>query len=88
MARGKNRRVLNYCEAVKRDLSDMKERVDALREGLNRTYGSESSMVRAHETHLFELADLIDWKLHILLGNCPSESTNKGELIGRVASTP
>jgi hypothetical protein len=88
MARGKNIQVINYCEAVKRELSDMKERVDALREGLDRTYGSESSMVRAHETHLLELADMIDWKLHILLGNCPSESTSEGELIGRVASTP
>ena len=37
-----------------------------LREELARTYGKDSPMLAAHDRHLVEMAEYVDWKLQIL----------------------
>lgn len=55
-----------YFEDVYKELEGMKMRVDMLREELARTYGKESPRLLAHDRHLMELAEYVDWKLQIL----------------------
>lgn len=49
----------------------MKEGIEILREGAKRTYGVESEKFRTYDRHLCELADVIDWKLQLLMKSCP-----------------
>jgi len=55
-----------YFEDVFRELEGIKMRLYALREELTRTYGLDSPMLLAHDRHLVEMAEYIDWKLQIL----------------------
>ncbi len=71
MATIKDAKVRNYCDAVDKELSGMKEKITMLLENVRGTYGEESEIFRAHERHLAELADFIDWKLQILMKACP-----------------
>ena len=72
MATVKGINVKGYCDAVDTELAGMKERINELREDVKRTYGADSELFHTHERHLLELADFIDWKLHILMKACPS----------------
>ena len=60
-----------YCDDLNKELSDMEKRIKALREDAKKAFGSETEVVRAHERHLEELADAIEWKLQILMKVCP-----------------
>jgi hypothetical protein len=55
-----------YFEDVYKELESMKMRVYVLREELARTYGKDSPMLIAHDRHLVEMAEYIDWKLQVL----------------------
>lgn len=71
MATVKDVNVRGYCDAVNKGLGEMKERIFALREDGKKTYGEESELFQVHERHLLELAEMIDWKLQILMKACP-----------------
>ena len=55
-----------YFEDVYKELESIKMRVNLLREELFRTYGKDSPMLLAHDRHLVELAEYVDWKLQVL----------------------
>jgi hypothetical protein len=55
-----------YFEDVYKELESMKMRIYVLREELARTYVVESPMLIAHDRHLVEMAEYIDWKLQVL----------------------
>lgn len=55
-----------YFEVVYKELEGMKMKIYVLREELARTYGIDSPMLLAHDRHLIEMAEYIDWKLQVL----------------------
>jgi hypothetical protein len=55
-----------YFEDVYKELESMKMKLYMLREELARTYGKDSPMLLAHDRHLVEMAEYIDWKLLVL----------------------
>ena len=55
-----------YFEDVYKELESIKMRLYVLREELARTYGKDSPMLIAHDRHLIEMAEYIDWKLQVL----------------------
>ena len=62
-------KVLNekgYLLEVYRELEGIKERIFGLRKDLAATYGGEGSVFMAHDRHLLEMAEYIEWKLQIL----------------------
>ena len=86
MATVKNINVKGYCDAVNNDLMDMKDRIHELREDVRKTYGAESEISRTHERHLVELADIIEWKLQILMKACPFEWKGQDKDVESVVS--
>src|SRR5512139_1202600 len=68
-----------YFEDVYRELEGLKTRLYVLREELARTYGIDSPTLLAHDRHLVEMAEYIDWKLQILEKGTPFDwKTAKG----------
>ncbi len=55
-----------YLLEVYRELGEIKERINRLRKDLATTYGHEGNVFMAHDRHLLEMAEYIDWKLQIL----------------------
>lgn len=86
MATVKDINVKGYCDAVNTELAGMKERIRALREDVKRAYGPDSELVRTHERHLVELADMIEWKLQILMKACPFEWKGQDEGVESIVS--
>jgi hypothetical protein len=71
MATVKNIKVNDYCDAVNNELVSMKTRLHELQDDVKRIYGPDNELARAHDRHLCELADMIEWKLQILMKSCP-----------------
>jgi hypothetical protein len=71
MATIKNTQITSYCDDLSKELSGMKTRIDVLRADVKKAFGPETEVFRAHEQHLVELANIIDWKLQILMKVCP-----------------
>jgi hypothetical protein len=67
----KNIKVNDYCDSVNNELASMKARIHELSEEVKRAYGADNELARAHGRHLCELADMIDWKLQLLMKSCP-----------------
>jgi hypothetical protein len=55
-----------YFEDVYEALEGIKKKIYLLREELSQTYGKDSPMLLAHDRHLVELAEYVDWKLQVL----------------------
>lgn len=55
-----------YFDEVYNVLEGIKKRLYLLREELARTYGKESPMLLAHDRHLLEMAEYIEWKIQVL----------------------
>jgi len=55
-----------YFEDVYTELESIKLRLYVLREELARTYGKDSPLLIAHDRHLVEMAEYVDWKIQIL----------------------
>ncbi len=66
MATAKELKEKAYFEDVFKELEGIKMKLYVLREELARTYGKDSPMLIAHDRHLVEAAEYIDWKLQIL----------------------
>lgn len=66
MATAKELKEKAYFEDVYKELEGIKMKIYMLREELSRTYGKDSPVLLAHDRHLVELAEYVDWKLQIL----------------------
>lgn len=58
------------CDNVFSGLTDVKKRIEALRDDLARTYKTEDKLFGLYERHLCELVDQIDWKIQIMSHAC------------------
>ncbi len=58
------------CDNVFSGLSDVKKRIEALRDDLARTYKAQDNLSGLYERHLGELVEQIDWKIQILSHAC------------------
>lgn len=58
------------CDNVFSGLTDVKKRIEALRDDLARTYKTEDKLSGLYERHLSELVDQIDWKIQIMSHAC------------------
>lgn len=67
------------CDEVFRGLSDMKEKVVAMRKDIARINGVEPAVSELFDRHLGELVDQVDWKLQILSHACPYDWTGSAE---------
>jgi len=56
----------SYLEDVYKELEGIKMRIYILREELSRTYGKDNPMLLAHDRHLVDLVEYVDWKLQLL----------------------
>ena len=79
MATVKNIKINSYCDTVSNELSEMKEGIDIIREEAKKTYGVESMQFKTYDRHLCELADMIDWKLQLLMKACPFDWKGGGK---------
>jgi hypothetical protein len=82
------KRVNDYCDAVNNELASMKTRLHELSEKVKGTYGPDNELARTHGRHLCELADMIEWKLQILMKSCPFEWTGADKDIESVSVGP
>ena len=71
MATANDIKIRSYCDAVSSKLTSMKEGIHALQEEAKNTYGKDSEQSLIYRRHLCELADMIDWKLQLLMKACP-----------------
>ncbi len=71
MATVKDVDVRRYCDTLSTELSDIKKRIEAMREQLEKAYGTDSTVYEVHSRHLGELAEFVDWKIQILTKVCP-----------------
>ena len=79
MATAKNIKVNSFCDTVTRELSEMKEGIHIIREEAKKAYGVESEEFRRYDVHLCELADMIDWKLQLVMKSCPFDWKGGGK---------
>ena len=86
MATAKDITTREYCDEVLGELAYMIENINELRGEVKKVYGPDSEIVKAHEKHLGELAEYIDWKLQILTAACPFEWKGLGEDVESVVS--
>ena len=69
-----------YFDEVYNVLEDIKMKLNLLREDLAKTYGRDSKMLLAHDRHLLEMAEYIDWKIQVLEKGTPFDwKTAKGK---------
>jgi len=73
MATAKEKKIFDYCDTVNNDLASMKTKLHELQEDVKKIYGADNELAKAHGRHLCELADMIEWKLQILMKACPFE---------------
>jgi len=71
MGTTKDTNIKGYCDTLNDDFAQMKTRIDDIRERLTKTYGADSDIFGVHNRHLCDMADYLDWKLHLLAKVCP-----------------
>jgi hypothetical protein len=69
-----------YCNSIDKELSEIKQRVDTLRENLKNVYGPTSEFFRSNERHLADLADDIDHRQRLLMKDCFIDRDSKQEI--------
>jgi hypothetical protein len=75
----KKTNAVNSCDAVYGKLSVMHKTILEMKDDLARAYGADSDHFKAHEQHLVELANFVEWKLNLLTKDCPFDWKGRGE---------
>ena len=86
MARVKEINTKNSCDAVYGKLAVMHTTILEMRADLARAYGEDSDHYKAHERHLTELANFVEWKLGLLTRDCPFDWKGMDEGVEKTAS--
>jgi len=86
MGTAKDIKTREYCDEVLNELAYMIQNINDLRAEARTVYGPEGEIYRAHEKHLGELSEYIDWKLQILTTACPFAWKGMGEGVESVVS--
>jgi hypothetical protein len=74
------------AEALYREMLEMKERIMAMQGEFSAVYGPGAFLTTVHKRHLQELADIMDWKLHIMTTGSPIGVAGAGEIADTVVS--
>ena len=88
MATAKNTKVYGYCDDISKELASMKKRLFELQDEVKSVYGEDNDLARAHSRHLCELADMVEWKLQLLMKACPHGWTGADKGIESVSVEP
>ena len=75
-----------YCDELLGELAYMIQNIKDLREQGALAYGRDSDVFRAHDHHLGDLEEYIDWKLQILTTACPFEWNGLGDSVESTVS--
>jgi hypothetical protein len=75
-----------YCDEVLGELAFMIQNIHDLKAHAAETLGADTDLAKAHERHLTEAADYLDWKLQILTTACPFEWKGLGDGVEDVVS--
>ena len=75
MASVKSREFRNYCDAMYKELSGMKSRLEGFVREIEHMKGPEGEVLKPHISHFQDIARTIDWKLEILTRVCPFDWT-------------
>ena len=86
MASVRDIKINTYCDEVNEQLMRMKESIHALQLDAKKTYGAESETAKTYDKHLCELADVIEWKLQLLMKACPFDWAGTDREYERVAA--
>ncbi|HUI46403.1 MAG TPA: hypothetical protein VL122_10535 [Nitrospirota bacterium] len=86
MANVKNIKINGYCDEVSEKLMSIKESIHLLQEDAKKVYSADSKRLEIYERHLCELADMVEWKLQLLMKSCPFEWKGTDREFDRVAS--
>lgn len=74
------------ADALYMELVEMKNRIGAMKAEFEGIYGAGTGLGALHARHLVELADIVDWKLHILSTAAPGGTLGPGEAAETVVS--
>ncbi|HTG00721.1 MAG TPA: hypothetical protein VK654_09065 [Nitrospirota bacterium] len=88
MATAKDIKVNSYCDEVSGQLMRMKESIHELQKNAEKVYGVDSAWATTYDRHLCELADMIEWKLQILMKACPFEWAGTDSEYERIVEVP
>ena len=86
MATAKDIRKNEYCDEVLSELAFMIQNIQDLKVHAGATLGQDTDLAKAHERHLTEAAEHLDWKLQILTSACPFDWKGLGEGVQDVVS--
>jgi len=86
MANVKDIKINGYCDEVSEKLTSIKESIHLLQEDAKKVYGEGSERSKIYGRHLCELADIVDWKLQLLMKACPFEWKGTDREFDRIAS--
>lgn len=86
MATAKGMSTKEYCDEVLHELAYMIQTVQDLREQAGTVFTADGTLGKAHDRHLTEIADYLDWKLQILTTACPFDWKGLGEGVQDVVS--
>jgi len=75
MATVTSREFSNYCDAMYKELSGMKSRLEGFVHEIERMKGPEGKVLNPHIAHFQDIVRTIDWKLEILTRVCPFDWT-------------
>ncbi len=86
MAVAKDIKITSYCDEVSEKLMNIKESIHMLQEDTKKVYGADSELSKSYVKHLCELADMVEWKLQLLMKSCPFEWKGTDREFDRVVS--
>ncbi len=86
MATAKKIKINGYCDEVSEKLMSIKESIHMLQEDAKKVYGEDRGLSKSYVQHLCELADMVEWKLQLLMKACPFEWKGTDREYDRVAS--
>jgi hypothetical protein len=81
-------KVKNICDETFEQLTEVKEKIEALRDSLARNYPGEAGILGVYERHLGELVDQVDWKLQIMSHSCSYDWEGSEEFAETVSVGP
>lgn len=86
MATARDIRKNAYCDEVLGEIAYMIQNIHDLKAHAAEVLEEGSALARAHERHLADISDYLDWKLQILATACPFEWKGLGETVQDVVS--
>ncbi len=85
MATANEIKINGYCDEVSEKLMSIKESIHMLQEDAKKVYGEGGEFSKSYVQHLRKWADMVEWKLQLLMKACPFEWKGTDRGFDRVA---